>query len=92
MRSEDVHQGALFSYVDLEEDRVPSNNSLRRMKLLVDGILRSMLAAFDTRYTRSGRHSVQPERLLRALLLQVLFTIRSEGQLMEQLNYNLLHS
>lgn len=90
MRGEDVRQGALFSYVDLE-DRVPSNHPLRRMKLLVDGILRSMSAEFNARYARTGRPSVPPERLLRALLLQVLYTVRSERQLMEQLDYNLLY-
>ena len=61
------------------------------MKLLVDGILLSMSAEFDARYARTGRPSVPPERLLRALLLQVLYTIRSERQLMEQLDYNLLY-
>lgn len=90
MRGEDLPSGTLFSYVHLE-DRVPSNHPLRRMKRLVDGILRSMSAAFDTRHAHTGRPSVPPERLLRALLRQVLYTIRSERQLMEQLDYNLLY-
>ena len=90
MRGEDLRQNPLFSYVHLE-DRVPATHPLRRMKFLVDGILRSMSAEFDARYARTGRPSVPPERLLRALLLQVLFTIRSERQLMEHLDYNLLY-
>jgi transposase len=89
MRGEDVRTDTLFSYVNLEE-RVPATHPLRRMKLLVDAILRSMSAEFDRRYARTGRPSVPPERLLRALLLQVLYSLRSERQLMEQLDYNLL--
>lgn len=89
MRGEDLCQGTLFSYVNLE-DRVPAGHPLRRMKLLVDGILRAMSAEFDARYARTGRPSVAPERLLRGLLLQVLYSIRSERQWMEQLDYNLL--
>jgi transposase len=89
MRGEDVTQGALFSYVNLE-DRVPQTHPLRRMRLLVDGILASLSDEFAARYAHTGRPSVAPEKLLRALLLQVLYTIRSERQLVEQLDYNLL--
>jgi transposase len=89
MRGQDVTQGAMFSYVNLEE-RVPLNHPLRRMRLLVDGILRSLSAEFTARYSHTGRPSVPPERLLRALLLQVLYTVRSERQVIEQLDYNLL--
>ena len=89
MRGADVTQGALFSYVNLEE-RVPSHPPLRRMRLWVDGILRSLSHEFTARYSPTGRPSIPPERLLRALLLQVLYTLRSERQLIEQLDYNLL--
>lgn len=89
MRGADVMQGAMFSYVSLE-DRIPVEHPLRRLRVLVDAILSSMSALFDARYSHTGRPSVAPERLLRALLLQVLYTVRSERQLMEQLDYNLL--
>lgn len=79
----------MFSYVDIE-DRIPAHHPLRKMKIVVDGILRAMSNEFQRRYSRTGRPSIPPERLLRALLLQVLYTIRSERQLMEQLDYNLL--
>lgn len=89
MRGQDVIQGSMFSYVDIE-DRIPSSHPLRKAKIVVDGILRAMSDEFQRRYSRMGRPSIPPERLLRALLLQVLYTIRSERQLMEQLDYNLL--
>lgn len=89
MRGTDVIQGTLFSYVSLEE-RVPKTHPARRLRLLVDGVLASMSAAFTERYSHTGRPSVAPEKLLRALLLQVVYTVRSERQLMEQLDYNLL--
>lgn len=89
MRGTEVDQGALFSYVDLEA-RIPKHHPLRRMRILVDAVLRSMSDTLDACYSHTGRPSVAPERLLRALLLQVLYTIRSERQLMEQLDYNLL--
>lgn len=89
MRGSDFIQGAMFSYVDLE-DRIPAAHPLRKLKIGVDGILRTMSAEFDARYSQIGRPSIPPERLLRAMLLQVLYTIRSERQLMEQLDYNLL--
>lgn len=85
MRGSDVPQTAMFSYVNLEE-RVPKTHPLRLLRLLVDGVLASMSAEFTARYSHAGRQSVAPERLLRALL----YTIRSERQLMEQLDYNLL--
>jgi transposase len=89
MRGSDFVQGAMFSYVDLE-DRIPAAHPLRKLKIAVDAILVSMSTEFDRRYSRIGRPSIPPERLLRALLLQVLYSIRSERQLMEQLDYNLL--
>ena len=89
MRGSDFVQGAMFSYVDLEE-RIPAAHPLRKLKIAVDAILVTMSGEFDRRYSRMGRPSIPPERLLRALLLQVLYSIRSERQLMEQLDYNLL--
>ena len=72
------------------EDRIPADHPLRTIHALVNPILATLSPRFDALYARMGRPSIPPERLLRALLLQVLFTIRSERQLMEQLNYNLL--
>ncbi len=89
MRGDDFIQGAMFSYVDLN-DRVPAAHPLRPLKQAVDAILISMSAEFDARYAILGRPSIPPERLLRALLLQVLYTICSERLLVEQLDYNLL--
>ena len=89
MRGAGILQGPLFSYVDLES-RIPRDHPPRRMRLLVDAVLRSMSAEFDRRYARTGRPSIALEKLLLALLLQVLYTIRSERQLVEQLDYNLL--
>lgn len=79
----------LFSYVSLE-DRVPKSHPLRKLRVLVDGILASMDKEFDAVYSNNGRPSIPPERLLRALLLQVLFSVRSERMLVEQMEYNLL--
>jgi transposase len=89
MRGQDVVQGSMFSYVDIEQ-RIPASHPLRKVKIVVDGILRSMSDEFDRRYSWTGRPSIPPEHLLRALMLQVLYTIRSERQLVEQLDYNLL--
>ena len=79
----------MFSYRSLE-DRIPADHPLRLMRTLVDTALESMGPAFETLYAATGRPSIPPERLLRALLLQILHSIRSERQLMEQLEYNLL--
>jgi transposase len=89
MRGSDVGQEGLFSYVSAEA-RVPKSHPLRKLKLVVDGILASMSAQFDAVYSDTGRPSIAPERLLRALLLQILYSVRSERLLMEQLEYNLL--
>ena len=89
MRGNDGKQDELFSYVSLES-RVPGNHPLRKMREMVDEALEGLGPAFDEMYSRMGRPSIPPERLLRALLIQVLYTIRSERLLMEQLNYNLL--
>ncbi len=89
MRGSDTRSGELFSYVDLEK-RVPDKHPLRKIRQLVNDVLVSLDAEFAKLYSAFGRESIPPERLLRALLLQALFTIRSERQLMEQLDYNLL--
>ncbi len=89
MRGDDRQSGSLFSYVDLET-RVPRDHPLRGMRELVEAALGELAPRFEGLYAASGRPSIPPERLLRALLLQVLFTVRSERQLMEQLEYNLL--
>ncbi len=90
MRGNDMVSGSLFSYVDLEE-RVPADHPLRTIRRLVDDALLSLDGVFSSSYSVMGRPSIAPEKLLRALLLQVFYSIRSERQLMEQLNYNLLY-
>jgi transposase len=90
MRGDDQQlQSGMFSYVSLEE-RVPQNHPLRAIRKLVDQVLKGMSKEFDRLYSEVGRPSIPPERLLRALLLQVFYSIRSERLLMEQLDYNLL--
>jgi len=90
MRGPDETQGEVFSYVPLE-DRIPRDHPLRRIRPMVDRGLQEMWSHFEALYARRGRPSIAPERLLRALLLQALYSIRSETQLMEQLDYNLLY-
>jgi transposase len=80
----------MFSYVALE-DRIPADHPLRTVRPLVERALQALSPTFDQIYADGGRPSIPPEQLLRALLLQVLYTIRSERQLMEQLEYNLLY-
>src|SRR3977135_3042681 len=89
MRGSDATSGSLFSYVDLE-DRVPAKHPLRAIRAIVNDVLVSLDAEFERLYEGTGRQSVAPERLLRASLLQAFYSVRSERQLMEQLNYNLL--
>lgn len=89
MRGSDTQTGSLFSNVNLE-DRIPARHSLRKIKGVVDAALASLDADFAALYADEGRPSIAPERLLRASLVQILFSIRSETQLMEQLQYNLL--
>lgn len=89
MRGSDEATGSLFSYVDLEE-RVPARHPLRKVRAVVNDALRSLDAEFDRFYAGEGRPSIAPERLIRASLLQILYSIRSERQLMEQMDYNLL--
>jgi transposase len=89
MRGEHEQQSGMFSYVSLEE-RVPMDHPLRAIRTTVDQILREMSKEFDGLYAKTGRPSVPPERLLRAVLLQIFYSVRSERMLMEQMNYNLL--
>ena len=89
MRGNESKQQPVFSYVSLEE-RVPEDHPLRPIRLVVDEILIGMSERFDKLYAEVGRPSVPPERLLRALLLQIFYSVRSERMLMQQLDYNLL--
>jgi transposase len=88
----DERTGGLFSYVDLD-DRVPAKHPLRVIRRIVNDVLAALESEFAKLYADSGKPSIPPEWLLRALLLQAFYnyTIRSETQLMEQLDYNLLN-
>jgi len=90
MRGNDEQQGSVFSYINPEE-RIPSDHPLRAIRGMVDRALKELWAHFEALYARRGRPSIPPEKLLRALLLQILYSLRSERQLMEQLDYNLLY-
>jgi transposase len=87
--NDDQLQSGMFSYVSLEE-RIPTAHPLRGVRKLADAVLAEMSKDFDGMYAKVGRPSIPPERLLRALLLQVFYSVRSERLLMEQLDYNLL--
>jgi transposase len=87
--NDDQLQAGMFSYVALE-DRIPTDHPLRGVRQLTDKVLGEMSAEFDGLYSQVGRPSIPPERLFRALLLQVFYSVRSERLLMEQLDYNLL--
>ena len=89
MRGADQPQTSMFSYVSVE-DRIPADHPWRAMHALVQPILHALSPRFTDLYSAMGRPSIPPVRLLRALMLQALYTIRSERQLMEQLDYNLL--
>ena len=89
MRGRDQSSGNLFSDVDLEE-RVPDDHPLRLIREIVNDVLGSLSSEFETLYSHMGRPSIPPEKLLGALLLQAFYSIRSERQLMEQLNFNML--
>ena len=89
MRGMDETSGSLFSYVDLEE-RIPARHPLRKVRQVVNDALASLDAEFESLYTDFGRPSIPPERLIRASLLQILFSVRSERQLMEQMDSNLM--
>lgn len=89
MRGTDTQQSTMFSYLSPEQ-RVPANHPLRRIRVMVDAALKALSPIFSRMYSAYGRPSIPPEKLLRALLLQILYTVRSERMLMEQLEYNLL--
>ena len=89
MRGTDAQQSAMFSDLSPEQ-RVPAGHPLRRVHEITERLLGEMSGLFNQMYSTMGRPSIAPEKLLRALLLQVLFTVRSERMLMEQLSYNLL--
>ena len=90
MRGTFVDQGGLFSYI-APEARVPANHPLRKIRELVRDVLGELTRSLGRLYASEGRPSIPPEQLLSALLLQVFYGIRSERQLMEQLDYNLLY-
>ena len=89
MRGEDIHQDHLYSYVSPEQ-RVPADHPLRPIRRMANIVLERLSPQLDALYSAVGRPSIPPEKLLRALLLQVLYTLRSERLLMEELDYNLL--
>jgi len=89
MRGDDLQQAGMFSYLSPEQ-RVPQNHPLRSIRKIADAVFVELSPQFDKMYARMGRPSIAPEKLLRALLLQVLYSVRSERLLMEELNYNLL--
>ena len=89
MRGDDQQQSELFLYGSLEQ-RIPQDHPLRPVREMTDAALESMSRRFDQMYAKCGRPPIAPERLLRSLLLQALYSIRSERMLVEQLEYNLL--
>src|SRR3712207_3914586 len=89
MRGSDAVAGSLFSYVDLEK-RIRPDHPLQVIRDIVNAALAAMSAEFDALYSPIGREAIPPERLLRALLLQAFYTIRSERQLMERIEFDLL--
>ena len=89
MRGDDIQQGAMFSYLSPEQ-RVPADHPLRPIRQMVDTVLKRLSPCFEAMYAEGGRPSIPPEKLLRALVLQCLYSVRSERLLMEQLDYNLL--
>jgi transposase len=89
MRGNDIQQDAMFSYLSPEQ-RVPADHPLRPIRQMVDTVLKRLSPRFEAMYAEGGRPSIPPEKLLRALVLQCLYSVRSERMLMEQLDYNLL--
>src|SRR5260370_40738576 len=89
MRSADCRSAALFSYLS-PETLLPETHPLRAIRPLVNAALERLSGDFDKIYSGFGRDSIAPEKLLRALLLQAFFSVRSERQLMEQLTYNMM--
>jgi transposase len=89
MRGKDEQQLDVFSYINPEQ-RVPQDHPLRPLRVMTDEALQQLRPRFNSLYAKTGRPSIAPEKLLRALLLQALYSVRSERMLMEQLDYNLL--
>src|ERR1700756_611495 len=89
MRGSDQQQGEVFSYLS-PENRVRQDHPLRAIRKMVDEVLRALSPQFDRMYAREGRPSIAPEKLLRALLLQMLYSVRSERLLMEEIEYSIL--
>lgn len=89
MRGDSINQGELFSYVSLES-RIPEVHPIRKVRKIVDAALAEIEPSFDDLYSSVGRPSIPPEQLIRAMLLQIFFTIRSERQLVERLDYDLM--
>src|SRR5258708_6280042 len=89
MRGDDRQQAAMWSHISPEQ-RVPPDHPLRPIRAMIDGVLRELSPRFEALYAKRGRPSIAPEKLLRALVLQLLYSVRSERLLMEQLDYNLL--
>ena len=87
MRGDVFQQQAMFSYIS-PESRVPKDHLLRPIRIMVDNALLDLAPLFKEMYSHTGRPSIPPEQLLRALLLQILYSIRSERMLVEQRNYN----
>jgi len=90
MRGSDRRSGELFSYVDLEK-RIRADHPLRAIRSLTDGALEALSEDFAALYSGTGRPSIAPEQLLRAMLLQAFYSIRSERQLMERLEHDRTH-
>jgi transposase len=89
MRGSDIRNDTMFSYLS-PEARVPEDHPLRGIRIILNSVLEDLSPVFETLYSKVGRPSVPPEQLLRALLIQILYSVRSERMLMEQLGYNLL--
>jgi len=87
MRGNQDEQEEVFSYLPLEK-RVPQDHPLRRVREMTDRALQELSVGFDQLYSQTGRPSIPPEQLLRAQILQALYTIRSERQLMDQIDGN----
>jgi transposase len=89
MRGDDRQQADMYSYLSPEE-RVRANHPLRAVRAMADEALKNMSRRFDTMYAKTGRPSIPPEKLLRAQLIQMLYSIRSERLLMEEIDYSML--
>src|SRR3974390_3082879 len=89
MRGTDQQQNQMFSYLS-PETRVRKDHPLRAIRAMVDEVLRALSPQFDRMYAREGRPSIAPEKLLRALVVQMLYSVRSERLLMEEIDYNIL--